>query len=506
MTALNPSKTPIQSYSLTLTTLTPVCVKSHEEPLSPLADYVCEGDRVHFVNPSKFMAILSKEDLIEKYAQMVSAVDTQGEEKHDEFRKFLRDNDVSISVISNESCPYSIQDNFTQISRHIRSAGRIYIPGSTLKGTITTALFYNWMNTNSELWKNKIESILENYSEQRNHLSNGGIEKSKDSNDLIHLKKQTKKKLDKEYIILFDHYLNQKESDNTFNFATFYGFEDSSFVNKNNLEIAGFFRYNIDSKNNLSSQLFEVIKKDVSLGSVLTIQKSDLFKSNEGTGLEYKAFEETFFKSKELISFFKILNDFSLSYITFQIEFISNIKPVDKKATLDRYLNQLLDLKMDIKNLPANSAIVALGFGKSFLQTTIALLLDDGMKKRLLSLNKNASEKKVAPKTFYMNEEGYPLGWIKITDENETAYKEEIDLPDYKIENLQEGDQIKGVLIEKGSVGTVQVSLNGVIQTVNAIGLSKYKKQHSQTLKIDHLYSFKISVIRDSIIKEIKII
>lgn len=506
MTTLDPDKKPVQNYPLMLTTLTPVCVKSHEEPLSPLADYVCKGDRIHFVNPSKFMIILNKKNLIEEYAEMISAVNTQREGKQDKFLNFLEKNNISIPDISDESRPCSIQGNFTQISRHIRSAGRVYIPGSTLKGTITTVLFYDWMGSNEELWKDKIGRILENYSEQRNNLSNGGIDAGKDSFELNCLKNETKKKLDKEYNFLFDRYLNRRKSDNTFNYASFYGFEDSSFVNKNDLEIASFFRHNINPKNRLNPQLFEVIKKDVSLNTILTIQKSDLFKSNDGTGPEYKAFEETFFKSKELISFFKILNDFSLSYITFQIEFISNINAVDETSILDRYLNRLLDLKKEIKDIPANSAIVTLGFGKSFLQTTITLLLDNEMKKYLLSLNKNASDKKIAPKTFYMNEEGYPLGWIKVTDENEMAYKEKIDLPDYKIENLHEGDQIKGILLEKGFVGSVQISLNGVAQEVKANGLSKYEKFKNIVLKVDQLYLFQIRVIRNSIIKEIKII
>lgn len=64
--------------------------------------------------------------------------------------------------------------------------------------------------------------------------------------------------------------------------------------------------------------------------------------------------------------------------------------------------------------MSGSSAIVAIGFGKSFLQSTIAMLLDDEMKKRLLSLNRNASDQKNAPTTFYMDKEGIPLSWCKI--------------------------------------------------------------------------------------------
>lgn len=406
---------PVFNYPLTLTTLTPVCVKSHDEPLSPLADYVQDGEQIHFIDQQKFLQKLSERELLDAYANMVTKVNVQQQGKHDEFKQFLDENNIQIKDIKSISRPYFGKGNPTQISRHIHSAGRVYIPGSTLKGAVTTALFFYWMKSNSRLWERDIKDILNKYWNQKGRLKNGGKQKDgNDSKELNQLKRDTKRLLSKKYAFFFDRYLNRQKSDNAYNFASFYGFTDTGFTDDVNIEISDFFRYNINPKNSLSPQLFEVIKEDVNLDAMLSIQVSPLFKEFKGTGKEYKEFELTFFKDKDISPLFRKINDFSLCFLDSQIEFVSAIKSFNKTNFSDLYLEQLIDLKKKATETSGKGAVIALGFGKSFLQSTIAMLLDDEMKKRLLSLNRNASDKKNAPTTFYMDEEGIPLSWCKI--------------------------------------------------------------------------------------------
>lgn len=415
MMTLDTNQKPVVNYPLTLTTLTPVCVKSHDEPLSPLADYVQDGEQIHYIDQQKFLRKLSERELVDAYANMVAKVTIHQKGKHDEFKQFLDENDIQVKDIISISRPYFGKGNPTQVSRHIHSSGRVYIPGSTLKGAVTTALFFYWMKSNRRLWEHDIKDILNKYWNQKGRLINGGKQKDgNDSWDLNQLKKVTKKQLSNKYAFLFDRYLNRQKSDNAYNFASLYGFTDTGFTDDVNIEISDFFRYNINPKNSLSSQLFEIIKEDVNLDAMLSIQVSPLFKEFKGTGKEYKEFELAFFKDKDLSPLFKKINDFSLCFLDSQIEFVSAIKSFNKTNFSDLYLEQLIDLKNKAIEMSGSSAIVAIGFGKSFLQSTIAMLLDAEMKKRLLSLNRNASDKKNAPTTFYMDEDGIPLSWCKI--------------------------------------------------------------------------------------------
>jgi len=86
MTALDPNKIPVVNYPLMLTALTPVCVKSHDEPLSPLADYVQDGDRIHYIDQKKFLHLLTEPKLADAFTNMVANVSIQQEGKHDEFK------------------------------------------------------------------------------------------------------------------------------------------------------------------------------------------------------------------------------------------------------------------------------------------------------------------------------------------------------------------------------------------------------------------------------------
>lgn len=378
MTPLDPNKKPVQNYPLTLTTLTPVCVKSHEEPLSPLADYVCEGDRIHFVNSSKFMAILQdtqNKELLGEYVKMVSNVNAQAEGKHDEFLNFLEKNNISISDISEESHPYSIQGNFTEISRHIRSAGKVYIPGSSLKGAIRNALFVDYCKKN-EINIQSINSFL-------------GLNKEETKISL----KSTKG------IQKMESFFNGRKENFLFNLNSLWGVEDSDFIASNSISVIQLNRKRLIDKEkeqdleNLSV-LQEIIKPETAIQFNLFVKDNALDKIVSGK-------IENLYNKRQITptTIFKALNQASKEFINFQ-----------KKQQHDytQYYKEQLDyLEQLVECFSTNNqwALTCIGFGKSMLQNTV----DIAVQKNWKDLNIEA------PTTFFtVAQTGQTIGWCVI--------------------------------------------------------------------------------------------
>ena len=222
---------------------------------------------------------------------------------------------------------------------------------------------------------------------------------------------------------------------------------------------------------------------------------------------------------KSLDKVFKAINSLSHNFLKFEIDRLNGFKNGEKtnsaytKEKLASYHSLLEDLYKQLVENKVNSAITCIGFGKSIFVNTVLLAIRqmdwNTFTNVVKILHANHPKAKYFPISYYtttINSKDYPLGWVKITDTNEDAYKADYDLPDFKSINLQKDDTIQGVLIERGAPSKVQVSIDGVTQTINANGLSKFEKQNNVTLQIGTIYSLQIVAIKENIIKDLKFI
>lgn len=458
---LNTTKEPVVNYPLTLTILTPVCVKSHDEPLSPLADYVQDGDRIHYIDQQKFLKLLSTLKISDSYANMVLQVDVQQQDKHDEFKQFLEENNIQISDISSVSRPYSIQSNLAQISRHIHSAGRVYIPGSTLKGMARNALFFSFYNDP------KMKSELIRKSNEKENPSNyDSIRRIKEGED----------------------FFVAKNKGFLYNNASFWGFEDSAPVDSDKISIIQLDRKRLIRKEKEKdietlSVLQEVILPGTTIPLNLFYKISTLDKTIKGKIENYYNRQTT---NPEIL--FKSINQFSKSFLEYQKSFIEH----DDTKRYSSQINSLL--RLVVKFLENNQmALCCVGFGKSRLQNTLGL-----------SVTQNWDRLRITTPTTFFTEAntGETIGWCVIGTEAYIqaeeqicgmAIEEQLNIPiaNYQLSEIKDchlGDevivQVKSIKSKKPKVLIAEVLFKGEISEIEIIGLEHLHFQNGDWLKV----------------------
>jgi CRISPR-associated protein Csm5 len=140
-------------YNLELELLTPVSI-GDGSTLSPLSDFSVfyqNGKRIgKKLDKPKFEEALSDyPEAISDYLQKVrTATDNKKENKGGFLPEFIKEylKDEKIDLFFKENTIEIIgEGNSTQLNSCIKERGIPFIPGSTLKGAIKTALFYNWL-------------------------------------------------------------------------------------------------------------------------------------------------------------------------------------------------------------------------------------------------------------------------------------------------------------------------------------------------------------------------
>lgn len=132
---------------LILSTLTPVHIGSGTS-YSP-SEFLITDKKLHRVDINKLFTILdekSREELI-----------THLEDPFFQLGSFLKDKNVQISDIKLYSC--DLRSGLpNEVNEHIKTNGKAFIPGSTIKGSIRTAILYNLFEEKDVY---KISKILE---------------------------------------------------------------------------------------------------------------------------------------------------------------------------------------------------------------------------------------------------------------------------------------------------------------------------------------------------------
>lgn len=417
MEDINKYKNGIESYPVFITALTPICVKSHDEPFSPLTDYVCDGDKIHFINQKKFLEILTKEEgLLEKYADMVNNIDTQEEHKHDNFKCFLDENNISISQIANYSRRYSIPGNLTEISRHIHSAGRIYIPGSTLKGVARSALFSEF------------------YQDPQNRIQ---VEKV-----LKALKKKAKKKIyydSKQGVTEAEKFFVAKEGQMMYNNASIWGFEDSEFLDSKDISVIQLNRKRLVYKEEEKDlETLSVLQEVILSGAII---KTKLFVKNTSLDSITKGKLNNSHDRQNITtqSVFKALNLFAQSFIAYQKEHIHHSDTAQYKSQLEELEKLVVDFLADNKK-----ALFCIGFGKSLLQNTIALSVQN---------NWNRLHIDTPTTCFTEAQTGQTIGWCVIGTE---AFNYKKIIKEYELTEIAECNPKAEVIVQVKSIPTVK--------------------------------------------------
>lgn len=357
------------NLNMKIETISPLFIGCEKESeLLKGIDYIqIDEENILIIDHSKLRDVLLKKKLEELFIEKLK----KGEMREiNKFLKFLKENRINLEdVIS-----YKIKGVANgPIKRFINSAGRPYIPGSSIKGAIRTAFAYYLL-----LLKNKKELVI------------------KEIKDIIKTKKDPReafKNLNKEVF-------GEPNYDPMKNLII----SDTNFYEREKMVVYSLKRLNIKNKREIASLSCECIPK----GVVLEFS----FKINEPLVL----FNSDFEFIKDLNKIFDIINEFNRNLIEHELAILKDFDDIKK------FYEDLKQSMRDIKN----GAILRIGFGKTFWHQVILIILKD--EKILKEYEREYLNKKVWKKRKVMEEDPLPisrwflydkgkkggLGWVKL--------------------------------------------------------------------------------------------
>ena len=168
-----------KQYQVKITTLTPVCIGDGQR-LSPFSDYKLKRDKLIYLNQEVIKKALEKQpDLIDDYVEgIISGMDNTGSKFDiDSFlynRAKLDLSSLKLKEVDSTAQPKGNKNLYTIL----KQVGKYpYIPGSSLKGAIKTALLYNWLMDKNNYWcKDYLKLLDKNSSLTQEELKDKKIE------------------------------------------------------------------------------------------------------------------------------------------------------------------------------------------------------------------------------------------------------------------------------------------------------------------------------------------
>ncbi len=371
-----------------ITTLTPVSI-GDGNTLSAFADYVLEKGRIHYINQQAIRDKMGKSpELIDFYVEGMVGGKSNTTNTFDLKNFIFNRLKLTLQQAASHSIEAKNVSGKKELYTVVKNAGQSpYIPGSTLKGAIKTALLYDWLIEDDEgrQW-------CTNY---LNNITN----------------KDLTGKLDKELSREFDKFE--------------LGVSDSSLLEFDTLQAIDIKRLNIKKGSLDIPQTREAIKENTTCQCEIRNVRKLIREKADGTKV-YKNYSW-----KELC---RIINTFSSHSSDAEWTMLSNI---GEKIDDDIYFS-LEDFYEDVEKKTESSTIayLRLGIGKGFYFNSVALALydadmTDGKEKFLKFLKANGYGKVYNPQNrrvelydlkpdkfpitrFVEISDTKPLGWVQL--------------------------------------------------------------------------------------------
>lgn len=358
---------------LTLKTITPTLIRSGDE-ISTVSECVVENNILKIIDKDKLSEqIKGNKNLIMELSNRI----IRGENIY----KFIKDYKINLDSITKYALPIngSIDpEKRRNVYLPITSSDRAYIPGSTIKGIIRSALLFDFFNNN----RNKINSKI------------AEIEK---------LVKENKK-------ILYtgDDVLRSDNKDAGTDIMKFIIVRDSNFLEFGKLIVYEIVR--IPHKK--LSQLIIAIPPDNKFVIEITVNK---YKSNIPE--EYKSFLENNTEEK----LWKILKTYSISLIKKEIEILQRLRsrvPQKDTEVINLYNNFINHHNNMLKRSEEKDVIfLPIGFGKTYYFNSLGYFIPEEKLKPLNIITRKNIDPKFYPSTRWavkLRENYYPLGWCGV--------------------------------------------------------------------------------------------
>jgi len=502
-----------KEYTLTLTTLSPLAIRSGES-LSPLVDYHVENGLLYRIVSQKLFNTLIEKGKIKDFEAFIAKYVGNRETNEQSIRK----NNLLKEFVESIGCKiedfYSLEVSpvnfdvpkdenrkaakWIELNTFIKTKNKPYIPGAGIKGAIKTAILYYWLMTKAE-GKQAI-----------NEFSNRLLDENNKNNKLKEIRK-------------FELEITQKIFGET---------KDGKRTPSSNIKIADSIvfdsnalfvgqlgkRYNISidtPENEFNPSFQECIKTGTITEIDVCINKFEL----DWKAMDQSSYLYSILRSGDISIILKALKLFSSDFLDNELDRIKS------NSDLTELYKKYKDINEIRKKLKAHEALLCLGFGKSYLINSVGLAIKktniDFYKKIVAKVfvykktkgeekkrtnGENAALMQNFPTSFYYEtSSNMPLGWCVLADEkNQQQYLaslEDSEIIDLTMLNIKE--PITGVLRTKDNPATVDIqSTQGVI-SCKVNGLKNFEKFNT-ALAIGDKCRILIVSIKDNQIKDAK--
>lgn len=425
----------ITTHKFEVETLTPVSVGNGDKR-TPLGDYHLENDELHYIDYEKLSLDIYKAGALDVFSDELKNVSNK--RKTNFLESFVRQHLKSdISNFYQKTVDAFSNENPTELQCIIKNAtGKPYLPGSSVKGAIKSALLYSKLKPNSASLKNiykaidkaypQVEQWIEKCNTHFDEIEELGDEKrtlkrnfwqnkseiediEKEMRGLEYKIKDLKRKIkpeqfEREISKVINDILYRKPFGQPMDFSFLRPADSKPFEASS---MGAFYTERVSLKKNKTSiPLFREAIKDK--------QKTDF-------EFSVTTLPDDFPFDFSLKSLRKILNDFAIDLAEYELTTIEeDATGADgrvKRSLMDFYETQLFNPIDD----GTKSIYLCIGAGKIIYHQCIALsLLYDNTTYYqkyidLMQLNKYNTDFFPVTRTLLTSYNNMPLGWLKLT-------------------------------------------------------------------------------------------
>ncbi len=326
---------------LQIETLTPIFIGTESsEALSPYSDYVWENCRFNYIDHKKLEQFLTPQ-AVQLWVDQIKEGIANTKSTYT-ISTFLNQQNIPLEKIKKRSLALEINPGNKKISRFIHTAGRPYIPGSSVKGAIRTALLFKYLEQESDG-----NRLLNNMISQISKVKN--LEKQRQQN--FKEIKQEKRKLSGKFL---EQNILGNAMENPFKNLHI---GDSAIIETEQIAIIPVARFHLRKESQDTPLWREALKAET---------KAEIrVKFGAGKNRAHQ-FWQCLKNWHEMSGH---LNYFSHKSIEREMSSLSTDFFKDIRYQYDKLLKQINNLKQD-------EAIIRIGAGKTFFDNTIDLLLE----------------------------------------------------------------------------------------------------------------------------------
>ena len=403
-------------HRLKLTTVSPISIGGDQaDTLSPYADFIVTDDeqKIIYLKKEVIEQKVMEKGLLEEYVRSIQMGMDNNRSEFD-LKSFIRDrlelglDSVSVREVNNHGYAYQSKQEIKPI---IKSKNRPFIPGSSIKGALRTAILFNWLvgaekmdpQLNSyyyqiDQWR-QLESEIKRLKKRSGNYD--ARKTIKDNNDRI---RDIKRKLFDESK-LFGHITKSESGPD----ARRMKLTDTSILDSG-LGIFGGKRIRLlKGKDNSAIPIVrEAIEADQNLDFQLSIEAP--FSNPKLKYLENNQTEKIL----------KAVNNFTLDSLDNELEELNLAKNADFKREIEDLKGFYHDLQDRAKN---GEVFIRIGFGKTIFDNSLMLALLYGSTPEQSSkafytyqnlMLRVRSDNDIFPITRTVTDNNLPFGWAKL--------------------------------------------------------------------------------------------